>query len=47
MKSPLQLALSTVLVFTVAGCSKSDINEIAESAPETPNETATVEQQPF
>lgn len=40
MKSPLQLALSTVLVFTVAGCSKSDTNEIAESAPETPIETA-------
>lgn len=40
MKSPLPLALSTVLVFSVAGCSRSDSTGVAESASETPNETS-------
>ncbi len=40
MKSPLPLALSTVLVFSVAGCSRSDPTGVAESASETPNETS-------
>ena len=40
MKSQLPLALSAALAFTLAGCSKTDNNEVAKTAPETPNETA-------
>ena len=50
MKSKLTLALSTALVFTMAGCSETDSTEVAETAPETPTETTmttTVESNPF
>lgn len=51
MKSKLTLALSTVLVITMAGCSKTDSTEVAETASETPTETAMtakpVESNPF
>jgi len=51
MKSPLPLALSTVLAFTIAGCSKTDSTEVAETAPETPIEsamtTSPIESNPF
>ena len=40
MKSTLPLALSTALALTVAGCSETDTNQVAESAPVTPTETA-------
>jgi peptidyl-dipeptidase Dcp len=40
MKSKLPLALTTVLAITAAGCSKTDTNEVAETAPATPTETA-------
>jgi peptidyl-dipeptidase Dcp len=40
MKSTLTLALVSALVFTVAGCSKSDNSEVAKTTPETPTETA-------
>lgn len=36
MKSTLMLALSTALVLTVVGCSKTENAEVAETAPETP-----------
>lgn len=39
MRNTLSLALSTALALTLAGCSKTDTNEVAESAPATPNET--------
>ena len=39
MKSTLPLALSTALALTVVGCSETDTNQVAESAPETPTET--------
>lgn len=41
MKSSLSLALSTVLVFTLAGCSKTDTNEVAETSSETTMKTAS------
>ena len=41
MKSKLPLALSAVLVFSVAGCSETDNSEVAKAAPETTNESAT------
>ena len=39
MKTTLPLALGTALVLTVTGCSKTDTNQVAESAPSTPTET--------
>ena len=39
MRNTLSLALSTALALTLAGCSKTDTNEVAESAPATPTET--------
>ena len=39
MKSTLPLALSIALALTVAGCSETDTNQVAESAPVTPTET--------
>ncbi len=39
MKTTLSLALGTALALTLAGCSESDTNQVAESAPETPTET--------
>ena len=51
MNSKLPLALSTALVLTLAGCSKTDSTEVAEATPETPSETAmttsTTESNPF
>jgi peptidyl-dipeptidase Dcp len=51
MKSTLTLALGTALVLTLAGCSKTDTNAVAETAPATPTETAmttnTTESNPF
>jgi peptidyl-dipeptidase Dcp len=51
MKSKLTLALSAALVLTMAGCSKTDSTEVAETAPETPTETTMtttpVESNPF
>ena len=51
MNSKLPLALSTALVLTLAGCSKTDSTEVAEATPETPSETAmttsTNESNPF
>jgi len=40
MKSTLTLALCTALAMTITGCSKTDNNGAAESAPATPTETA-------
>ena len=40
MKTTLSLALGTALVLTLAGCSKTDNNQVAESTPTTPTETA-------
>jgi len=40
MKSPLPLALSAALALSLAGCSKTDSTEVAESAPESPKESA-------
>ena len=40
MKTTLSLALGTALALTLAGCSKTDTNQVAESAPTTPTETA-------
>ncbi len=40
MNSKLPLALSTALVLSMAGCSKSDNTEVAEAAPEPPAESA-------
>ena len=40
MKSQLTLALTTALAFTVAGCSKTDSTEVAETVTEAPTETA-------
>jgi len=39
MKTTLSLALSAALALTMAGCSKTDTNPVAESAPNTPTET--------
>jgi peptidyl-dipeptidase Dcp len=39
MRNTLSLALSTALALTLAGCSKTDTSEVAESAPATPTET--------
>ncbi len=51
MKTTLSLALSTALVLTIAGCSKTDNNAVTEKAPATPTETAmttnTTEANPF
>jgi len=51
MKSQFPLALSTALVLTLAGCSKTDNTEVAKTAPETPTETTMttnlVESNPF
>lgn len=51
MKSPLPLALGTVLALTVAGCSKTDDTEVVKTAPETPSETvmttSATENNPF
>lgn len=40
MRTTVSLALSTALALTMAGCSKTDTNEVAESSPSTPSETA-------
>ena len=40
MNSKLPLALSTALVLSMAGCSKTDSTEVAEATPESPTETA-------
>lgn len=40
MKTTLSLALGAALALTMAGCSKTDTNQVAESAPPTPTETA-------
>jgi len=51
MKSQLPLVLSTALVLTLAGCSKTDSTEVVKTAPETPTETTMttnpVESNPF
>jgi len=51
MKTTLSLALCTALALTVASCTDSDSNPVAESAPEAPTETAMttnpVENNPF
>ena len=51
MKTTLSLALSTALALTMIGCSKTDTDQVAESAPETPIETAitsnSIENNPF
>ena len=39
MNSKLPLALSTALALTLAGCSKTDTNQVAETAPEKPTST--------
>ena len=39
MKPTLPLALSTALALTLAGCSETDTNQVAESAPAAPTET--------
>ena len=39
MRTTLPLALSTALALTLAGCSETDTNQVAESTPETPTET--------
>ena len=40
MNSKLPLALSTALALTLAGCSKTDTNQVAETAPEKPTSTS-------
>ena len=40
MNSKLPLALSAALAFTLAGCSKTDTNQVAETAPDKPTETS-------
>ena len=51
MKNTLSLALISALALTLAGCSKTETNEVTESAPETPTETVMktipVESNPF
>jgi len=51
MKTTLSLALGTALALTLASCSKTDNNQVAESAPVTPTETTMaakpVENNPF
>jgi len=51
MKTTLSLALAAALTLTFAGCSETENNQVAESAPETPTETAitteSVESNPF
>jgi peptidyl-dipeptidase Dcp len=51
MKTILSLALSTALAFTIAGCSETDNNQAAESAPAAPTEntmtTNPTENNPF
>jgi len=39
MKTTLSLALSTALAFILSGCSDTDTNQVAKSAPEAPTET--------
>lgn len=39
MKTTLSLALSTALALILSGCSDTDTNQVAESAPEAPTET--------
>ena len=39
MKTTLSLALSTALALILSGCSDTDTNHVAESAPEAPTET--------
>ncbi len=51
MKTTLSLALSTALALTIAGCSDTDTNQVAESAPAAPTEntmtTNPAENNPF
>ena len=42
MKTILSLALSTALALTLAGCSKTETPEVAESTPEIPTETVLI-----
>ena len=51
MKYNLTLALGIMLALTISGCSETDNNEVAKTAPETPTETpmtsTPVESNPF